>query len=156
MGDKKNDIDFGQGRFETLFQQRWRSKTVVRAYHGDLINEKIFKRWYLPDYLPDVRPRRKVFGDDQSQLQEFAKRRQKEKSDAAEEKHKGLAPIGSLMFAEVERRLDVLIFRACFASSIYDARRIVVHGNVLLNGKRVSDISSFHVCSLIYKSCVAL
>ncbi|KAF7369058.1 S4 RNA-binding domain-containing protein [Mycena venus] len=134
--DKKMEIDFGAGRQETLFQQRWRSKTVVRAYHGDHINEKLFRRWYLPDYLPDVRPKRQVFGDDQSQLQEFARRRQKEKVDEAEEKHKGLAPIGSLMFAEVERRLDVLVFRACFAQSVYEARRIIVHGNILLNGKR--------------------
>lgn len=116
----------------------------MRAYHGDLINEKIFKKWYLPDYLPDVRPRRKVFGDDKDLLQEFAKRKEKEKEKEAEEEEesKGLAPIGSLMFAEVERRLDVLVFRACFAHSIYEARRIVVHGNVLLNGKRVSTNSS--------------
>ncbi|KAF8201137.1 hypothetical protein K438DRAFT_1905722 [Mycena galopus ATCC 62051] len=136
-GDKKSELDFGHMNWEeTLFQQRWRSKTLVRAYHGDYINEKIFKRWYLPDYLPDVRPKRKVFGGDQAQLQEFANRRQKEKADALEEKHKGLAPIGSLMFSEIERRLDVLVFRACFAHSIYEARRIVIHGNVLLNGKR--------------------
>ncbi|KAJ7768300.1 hypothetical protein B0H16DRAFT_1716318 [Mycena metata] len=134
-GLKKTELNF-QGRSIPLFRQRWISKTVVRAYHGDLINEKIFKRWYLPDYLPDVRPRRKVFGDDKGQLQEFAKRRQKEKEEEEGEEAKGLAPIGSLMFAEVERRLDVLIFRACFAHSIYEARRLVVHGNVLLNGKR--------------------
>ena len=42
----------------TLFQQRWVSKRLTRAYHGDYINEKIFKRWYLPRTLPDVRPRR--------------------------------------------------------------------------------------------------
>ncbi|KAK7061754.1 S4 RNA-binding domain-containing protein [Favolaschia claudopus] len=139
-GDKKKDLDFGGGSRDTLFQQRWRAKTLVRAYHGDLLNEKIFKRWYLPDYLPDVRPRRKVFSGDQAQLAEFAKRKQKEEKkdekDKEKEKDKGLAPIGSLMFAEVERRLDVLIFRSCFAHSIYEARRLVVHGNVLLNGKR--------------------
>ncbi|KAJ6584308.1 hypothetical protein B0H10DRAFT_2168078 [Mycena sp. CBHHK59/15] len=97
----------------TLFQQRWRSKAV---------------QWYLPDNLPDVRPRRKVFGDDKGVLQEFARRRQKEKEQEEEEKTKGLAP--------VERRIDVLIFRCCFAHSVYEARRLVVHGNVLLNGKR--------------------
>ncbi|KAJ7750465.1 hypothetical protein DFH07DRAFT_827894 [Mycena maculata] len=132
--NKYREITFDTGR--TLFQERWASKAVVRAYHGDYINEKIFKQWYLPDYLPDVRPRRKVLGDDNVSLQEFAKRRQKEKEQEQEEKSKGLAPIGSLMFAEVERRLDVLIFRCCFAHSVYEARRLVVHGNVLLNGKR--------------------
>ena len=33
------------------------SKKLLRAYHGDFINEKIFKRWYLPTTIPDVRPR---------------------------------------------------------------------------------------------------
>lgn len=40
------------------------------------------------------------------------------------------------MFSEVERRIDVVIFRACLAHSVYDARRMVVHGQVLLNGKK--------------------
>lgn len=45
--------------------------------------------------------------------------------------------MGSLMFSEIERRIDVVIFRACLAHSAYDARRMVVHGQVLLNGKKV-------------------
>ena len=48
-----------------------------------------------------------------------------------------LPPVGSLMFSEVERRIDVVIFRACLAHSVYDARRMVIHGKVLLNGKKV-------------------
>lgn len=48
-----------------------------------------------------------------------------------------LPPVGSLMFSEVERRIDVVIFRACLAHSVYDARRMVIHGHVLLNGKKV-------------------
>ena len=62
-----------------------------------------------------------------------------------DEKRKGLAPVGSLMFAEVERRIDVVIFRACFSHSVYDARRMVVHGNVLLNGKKVCSLSSYYL-----------
>jgi ribosomal protein S4 len=125
----------------SLFSQRWQSKALVRAYHGDYIPEKIFKRWYLPSVLPDVRPRaRRAADKDQIGLVKWAK-----KEDAAnleeklreEEKAKGLAPVGSLMFMEVERRIDVVIFRACLAPSVYEARRMVVHGNVLLNGKKV-------------------
>jgi len=40
------------------------------------------------------------------------------------------------MFMEVERRIDVFLFRCCFAHSIYEARRLVIHGDVLLNGKK--------------------
>ncbi|KAJ7489402.1 hypothetical protein FB451DRAFT_1024531 [Mycena latifolia] len=137
--EKYHQIDFRKSS-DSLFQQRWASKAVVRAYHGDHINEKLFKRWYLPETLPDVRPRKKVFGDDQGQLAEFARRRKREREkEKAEEEEGGrteLAPVGSMMFAEVERRLDVLIFRSCFAHSVYDARRLVVHGKVLLNGQR--------------------
>lgn len=43
-----------------------------------------------------------------------------------------------MMYTEVERRLDVVIFRACFADSIYEARRIVLHNAVTLNGVKVS------------------
>ena len=129
---------------KSLFQQRWASKKVVRAYHGDYINEKIFKRWYLPETLPDVRPKRKVFGDDTALLEEFAKRKRKEAELEEEQEEKGMAPVGSLMFSEVERRIDVFIFRCCFTHSVYEARRLVIHGDVLLNGKKVSSCDSIH------------
>jgi len=48
-----------------------------------------------------------------------------------------LAPYLRATHAEVERRIDVIIFRACLAHSVYDARKMVVHGQVLLNGKKV-------------------
>lgn len=124
---------------KSLFQQRWASKQLVRAYHGDHINEGIFKRWYLPGTLPDVRPR-KTQGDD-LMLNKWANRNdalEKERKRKEDEESKGMAPVGSLMFSEVERRIDVVIFRSCFAHSVYEARRLVVHGDVLLNGKKVS------------------
>jgi ribosomal protein S4 len=34
------------------------------------------------------------------------------------------------MFSEVERRFDTLAFRACFAESLYEARRLILHGDV--------------------------
>ncbi len=40
-------------------------------------------------------------------------------------------------FAPMERRLDIAIFRALFASSARQARQMVVHGAVKVNGKRV-------------------
>jgi len=132
-------VTFKQTR-ATLFQQRWKSKSLVRGYHGDHINEQVFKRWYLPITLPDVRPKQMVWGDDKNHLEVFALRRkaheEKEAKRLREEEEKGMAPVGSLMFSEVERRIDVFIFRCCFAHSVYEARRLVIHGNVLLNGKR--------------------
>jgi ribosomal protein S4 len=51
-------------------------------------------------------------------------------------------PVGTMMFAEVERRLDVLVFRACFATSVWQAKSMVVHGKVKLNGEIVSRVIS--------------
>jgi hypothetical protein len=41
-------------------------------------------------------------------------------------------------FAPMERRLDMAIFRAMFASSALQARQFVIHGFVQVNGKKVS------------------
>ncbi len=40
-------------------------------------------------------------------------------------------------FAPQERRLDIAIFRAMFASSSLQARQFVIHGFVKVNGKPV-------------------
>ena len=88
----------------------------MRGYHGDFINEKIFKRWYLPETLPDVRPPSSATASSAvadamwATKDTVAQRWQKQLED---ERRKGLAPVGSLMMAEIERRIDVVIFRAC-------------------------------------------
>lgn len=69
-----------------------------------------------------------------TQVEKDAKARRKEIDGEDQEE---LPPVGSLMFSEVERRIDVVIFRACLAHSVYDARRMVIHGQVLLNGEKV-------------------
>ncbi|KDR70240.1 hypothetical protein GALMADRAFT_255126 [Galerina marginata CBS 339.88] len=143
VGPQSADLTFKVTTEETLFQQRWRSKAAVRAYHGEYIPEKVFKRWYLPDTIPDVRPRRRVFGDDKNELEEYAQRKTRakelERKQEEEIEQKGLAPVGSLMFLEVERRLDVFLFRCCFVHSVYEARRLIIHGYVRLNGKKHSN-----------------
>jgi ribosomal protein S4 len=57
-------------------------------------------------------------------------------------------PYTNMTFAPLERRLDVAIFRAMFASSTRQARQFVVHGAVTVNGKQV--FFSTH-CELGYK-----
>ncbi|TFK24127.1 alpha-L RNA-binding motif-containing protein [Coprinopsis marcescibilis] len=144
MGPKADDLRFRLTGSTTLFQQRWKSKALVRAYHGDFIPEKIFKRWYLPETLPDVRPKRSTApsSDDQAALQDFARRKQREKTFEEEMERKGMAPVGSLMLSEVERRIDVVVFRSCFTHSVYEARRLVIHGDVLLNGKKHTNANT--------------
>jgi ribosomal protein S4 len=91
-----------------------------------------------------VRPRQTQKEDYATQLSKWAKLPNAVEKDVKArrreidgEEQEELPPVGSLMFSEVERRIDVVIFRACLAHSVYDARRLVVHGQVLLNGKKV-------------------
>jgi small subunit ribosomal protein S4 len=51
---------------------------------------------------------------------------------------------GENLFALLERRLDNVAFRLRFATSRSQARQVVLHGHVLVNGKRV-NVPSFVV-----------
>jgi hypothetical protein len=46
-------------------------------------------------------------------------------------------PFMQMTFAPLERRLDVAIFRALFASSTRQARQFAIHGAVTVNGQKV-------------------
>jgi small subunit ribosomal protein S4 len=61
-----------------------------------------------------------------------------EKADRA----KGIT--GNNLLIALERRLDNVAYRAGFAGSRADARQLVRHGHVLVNGKRV-NVPSFQV-----------
>ncbi|KAL8281367.1 hypothetical protein RQP46_006401 [Phenoliferia psychrophenolica] len=98
---------------KTLFQQKWTAKQLTRAYHGDWIEEGKFKKAFMPDHLPQLTGTR---GKEEARV-----------------------PLASMMFAEVEKRIDTVVFRCCFADSVYRARMMVVHGNVKLNGKKHMD-----------------
>ena len=58
------------------------------------------------------------------------------------EKKKG--PTGDNLLLLLERRLDNLVFRACFGSSRQQARQLVRHGHVHVNNRKV-NIPSFRV-----------
>jgi len=51
---------------------------------------------------------------------------------------------GENLFALLERRLDNVVYRLRFAVSRSQARQLVLHGHILVNGKRV-DVPSFLV-----------
>ena len=96
---------------KTLYQQKWASKKDTRSYHGDQITERQWQSMFKTR-LPTANT--KVGGV---------------------EPH---PPVFSLTFAEMERRLDFIVFRSNFAPSIYAARQLVGHGKVTVNGKSVS------------------
>ena len=47
-------------------------------------------------------------------------------------------PYMNMVYAPIERRLDMAVWRSLFASSARQARQFVIHGNVKVNGQRVS------------------
>jgi ribosomal protein S4 len=96
---------------KSVFQQRWKAKRELRAYHVPNISEK---------QLIDRHFNSKI------QLQHLSR---------AEAER--VPPVQALGFAELERRVDVVVFRSHFASSIWEARRMVVEGHVKVNGETV-------------------
>ncbi|KZT02916.1 uncharacterized protein LAESUDRAFT_791048 [Laetiporus sulphureus 93-53] len=107
------------------WNHRWIAKALLRAYHGDL-------------HPPDVRSH-VIKSANLAALNKWAHRdmaAEKEAKRLELEQAKGLAPVGSLMFREVERWLDVLVFRCCFAHIVYEAWRLIIHREVMLNGQK--------------------
>ncbi|MBI5274630.1 MAG: 30S ribosomal protein S4 [Chlamydiales bacterium] len=48
------------------------------------------------------------------------------------------------LMSQLETRLDVVVYRLKFASTIFHAQQLVAHGHIFVNGKRV-DVRSFLV-----------
>jgi len=93
-----------------LFAQQQTAKRATRKYHGQGLPERIFKKQLYS-------PRFNVV------------------AGATED---GERLIWGGLYQGVERRLDTVLFRSLFASSIQQARQMVIHGHVEVNGKKVS------------------
>ncbi|WWC60853.1 mitochondrial 37S ribosomal protein uS4m [Kwoniella dejecticola CBS 10117] len=126
----------------TPYQLRFTAKRLLRGYHGDHIGYTKFSRWYMPEKLPAIH---ESSSGDSSEMNKWVEGRERsggrtseERSQKRKEKN-SKAPIGTMLFADVERRLDVLIFRSCFAQSVWEARRYVVQGHVKLNGQVIRN-----------------
>ena len=88
------------------------------------------------DYGTQLREKQKlkrIYGMQESQFRLFFYRAQR---------MSGIT--GELLFVLLERRLDNVVYRLRFASSRSQARQLVLHGHVQVNGKRV-NIPSFLV-----------
>ncbi|OJD20068.1 hypothetical protein AJ78_00085 [Emergomyces pasteurianus Ep9510] len=119
---------------KTFFQQKWLAKSLARTYHGEQVRESQWEKMFS-------RRLRSVVPMDANYLA---------RNDGASEsagRGSGLEGVGprkapltphmQMTFAPLERRLDVAIFRAMFASSTRQARQFVIHGSVTVNGKKM-------------------
>ncbi|KAI1757284.1 alpha-L RNA-binding motif-containing protein [Xylaria castorea] len=124
----------------TFFQQKWRAKGMLRTYHGEHIVERKWERMFSRRLLSVADMDTKVMA--QSDGSELAAGRgsgkdQMPKWGSHRIEPPIMTPYMQMTFAPMERRLDIAVFRAMFASSARQARQFCVHGAVKVNGKVV-------------------
>lgn len=103
---------------KTLYQQKWLAKQDSRAYHGEHLGEKRWKAIFKPNL--------------NSVAQLDASLQGKEVSPT---------PMAIQTYATLEKRLEVALFRAMFASSVRQAREFIKNGHVKVNGVVVKHSS---------------
>ena len=106
-------------------------KAMKRAAKGSARNDK-----KLSDYgiqLLEKQRLRAYYGVLEKQFRNYVKKAEKSKEST-----------GVALIQMLECRLDNVVYRLGFANSIRQARQMVVHGHILVNGKKV-DIPSFAV-----------
>ena len=65
---------------------------------------------------------------------------------------------GENLIGLLERRLDAVIYRAKFATTIFSARQLINHGHVKVNGKKVNfvqvlDTQVCHRLNFLFRGC---
>ncbi|KAK9365883.1 hypothetical protein V1509DRAFT_631742 [Lipomyces kononenkoae] len=102
-------------RGTSLYQQKWESKRETRAYHGEHMTES---NWLG------------IFQKNLAGAETLH-----DKDDKSGEREP--LPIALQLYAPIERRLDMAMFRAMFASSPRQARQFISSGMVKVNGLKV-------------------
>ncbi|NSB16024.1 30S ribosomal protein S4 [Clostridium beijerinckii] len=106
-------------------------KAMKRANNGSARNAKKLSAYGLQ--LLEKQRLRAYYGVMEKQFASYVRKALKDKE-----------PTGYALIKRLECRLDNLVYRLGFSSSIAQARQMVVHGHILVNGKKV-DIPSFEV-----------
>ncbi|OJD21539.1 hypothetical protein ACJ73_07120 [Blastomyces percursus] len=119
---------------KSFFQQKWMAKSLARTYHGEQVRESQWEKMFS-------RRLRSVVPMDANYLARndgsFESAGRGSGVEGVGPRKAPLTPHMQMTFAPLERRLDVAIFRAMFASSTRQARQFVVHGSVTVNGKKM-------------------
>ena len=106
-------------------------KAMDRAGRGTSRADKKLSPYGLQ--LLEKQRLRAYYGVLEKQFRNYVKKAEKSKEST-----------GVALIQMLECRLDNVVYRLGFANSIRQARQIVVHGHILVNGKKV-DIPSFAV-----------
>ncbi|KAK4155811.1 hypothetical protein C8A00DRAFT_41645 [Chaetomidium leptoderma] len=130
---------------KTFFQQKWIGKSMTRGYHGEHIKEYQWERMFSRRPLSTVNmdPAYMARNDGSEQATgrgsgRLLKQRGRPGEKGTEDGSTKRTPYMQMVFAPMERRLDISVFRALFASSARQARQFVLHGAVTVNGKKMT------------------
>lgn len=125
------------GLLPGLTKKNAKNRKKTPGQHGKILFAKTKRTSLSDDYRQRLIEKQKLrfnYGLTEKQLISYYKKAKSTKGST-----------GSLLLEFLESRLDCIIYRLGFASTIPAARQIVNHGHVLVNGKLV-DIASF-LCS---------
>ncbi|KAI1266845.1 alpha-L RNA-binding motif-containing protein [Xylariaceae sp. FL1019] len=131
-------VEIGKYNAPTFFQQKWKAKGMLRSYHGEHIVERKWERMFSRRLLSVVNMDPKYMATNDGSEMAAGRGSGKDtepKWDARSVAPKMATPYMQMTFAPMERRLDIAVFRAMFASSTRQARQFCVHGAVKVNGK---------------------
>ncbi|KAI0890109.1 alpha-L RNA-binding motif-containing protein [Annulohypoxylon maeteangense] len=132
------DPKIGQSDSQTFFQQKWKAKGLLRNYHGEHVVERKWTRMFSRRLLGVVDMDAKYMaasdGSEKAAGRGSGKDERPRFNDIVVNK-RASTPYMQMTFAPMERRLDIAVFRAMFASSARQARQFCVHGAVKVNGK---------------------
>ncbi|KAG9244199.1 hypothetical protein BJ878DRAFT_575918 [Calycina marina] len=121
----------------TFYQQKWLAKSTTRAYHGEQIREGQWEKMFrsrLNAVVPmDHRYLAEHDGSEHAAGRGSGKDRPLDMSEKLREKQQ--IPWLHMTYAPIERRLDMAVWRALFASSARQARQFCTHGMVKVNGQ---------------------
>ena len=129
----------------TYFQQKYAAKQETRRYHGEHLTKRQWQNIFKHS-LHSVVPMSAVSlaaggGSEQAMGRgsglELLPPGRRERMPGMPAGIMGKVPYMNQMWAPMERRLDMAVFRAMFASSARQARQFVVHGFVNVNGKKM-------------------
>lgn len=119
---------------------------MLRTYHGEHIVERKWERMFSRRLLSVIDMDAKYMAtNDGSELASGRGSGQETEPnwDAKNVHPRRQTPYMQMTFAPMERRLDIALFRAMFASSARQARQFCVHGAVKVNGKVVRTNATY-------------
>lgn len=105
----------GKDPYEPVDQLPWGDRPIVKSVHGSILERA--------DAFDEQSAVIKDYGQSLKQNKQMYER--------------GKTPYMNMTYAPLERRIDVAIHRAMFASSTRQARQFVIHGAVKVNGQVV-------------------